>query len=503
MRGATPIAVPAPTAPIILLTASEPGPDVVVPGMSGVLQLDTSRMQTMPLVSSLAFESELRLRNASNSHVYFQVVAFDAAGKGQISQLREFGTDPSLRFQQRDSESACRGRALTRIAEVSGTDMAEGWDADPRIVRTTAIYRPDVQGVAYYEFELDQGGFIIAATGEHDRPIPNWSSMGQSKIAQLEAKAGVHKSRIAKIYKLDALAYVAEDAMGSMVTRLGNLPDEMIDLPAVLREGTPTPASFDRRPWATWSALKSRYATNYRPFLRQLRDNSADLWKLERSSVVGPLGWSSWTTYEADGGTSAQPLYYQHTYGSCAVGCGPVAWAILFCWGDRQAHEGNAYWSGRTGLYRTDGGYSGSATKAPLTLDSGVKNVTEELNGYMGTWCISGSGATWPSRMDDAEDYLVGRTGANCYSAGSDVGVNFNSYRDEVLESIRDRDTPGVVGTGFLSHYPVAYKYRYRTQKVLWETIYDREFYVNNGWGSTSSFEWVEAGTFLYGTLYP
>ncbi|MCB9919895.1 MAG: hypothetical protein H6832_15945 [Planctomycetes bacterium] len=501
MRGVTPIALPAPAAPVVLLAADKLGDNREVPGMTGVLQLDTARMQTLPLVSNAAFETAMKLRTHTNAHTFFQVVTFDEAGNGRISRLQEFGTDPSLQFRQIDSEATCRNRVQQRVAEVVGTEMAEGWDAVPSIVRVTPMYRPDVQGVAYYEYEMDLGGFLVASTGEHDRPISNWSSVGKSKMAQLEERAGAET--IYKVYKLDALCYVAENSMGAMITRVGNLPDRMINLPAVLREGTPTPASFDRKSWRTWSELKTAYADNYRPFVRQLRDNCADLWRAERTAVVGPLDWSSWTTYLADGGTSAQPLYYQHTYGSCYVGCGPVAWAILFCWGDRQAHEGNPVWSARTGLYRTDGGYGSSSTKAPLSLDAGVKNVTEELNGRLGTWCISGSGATWPSRMDDADGYLVGRTGATCDSKGSDIGANLSSYRDEISSSIRDRDTPGVVGTGFLSHYPVAYKYRYRTKKVLFATVYDREFYVNNGWGSTASFEWVEAGTFVYGVLYP
>lgn len=105
--------------------------------------------------------------------------------------------------------------------------------------------------------------------------------------------------------------------------------------------------------------------------------------------------------------------------------------------------------------------------------------------------------------MDDADGYLSGRTGADAYSQGSDVGVNFASYRDQIRNSIRDRDTPAVMGTGFLSHYPVAYKYRYRTKRDFWGTHYQCEFYVNNGWGSTSSFEWVDDGSFVYGILRP
>ena len=64
----------------------------------------------------------------------------------------------------------------------------------------------------------------------------------------------------------------------------------------------------------------------------------------------------SWDYYWAAGGGSDQPDYYQFQYGNCQVGCGPVAWAMLFCWGDYQAENGNSYWAGRTGLYRRTAG---------------------------------------------------------------------------------------------------------------------------------------------------
>jgi len=47
-----------------------------------------------------------------------------------------------------------------------------------------------------------------------------------------------------------------------------------------------------------------------------------------------------------------QPNYYQFDYPKkgCAVGCGPVAWTMLFCWADKQAGIGNPYWGPCWGL---------------------------------------------------------------------------------------------------------------------------------------------------------
>lgn len=78
--------------------------------------------------------------------------------------------------------------------------------------------------------------------------------------------------------------------------------------------------------------------------------------------------------------------------------------------------------------------------------------------------------------------------------------------------SIAYRRTPAVIGTGWLSHYPVAqrgYAWQHRTirHSFLWwdwtETVTDTAFYVNNGWGGGGSGEWIDASTWFAGEIYP
>lgn len=216
-----------------------------------------------------------------------------------------------------------------------------------------------------------------------------------------------------------------------------------------------------------------------------------------------------WTYYYAAGREAAQPNYYQFQHGDCLVGCGPVAWAILFCWADYQAETGNSYWAARVGLFRECGG-TGTNAVAPLTQTDCVENVIREIHDQVHTFCWSGQGATAPWDMGGASEYLSGRT-------GTDLTTHYNSFGwcDDVLRiyaqnSIRDRGTPAVIGTGWLSHYPVAYGYAWRTRVVkkcfLWwcwyETVYDRWFIVNPGQPG-GVFEWVPASTWFAGEIYP
>lgn len=215
----------------------------------------------------------------------------------------------------------------------------------------------------------------------------------------------------------------------------------------------------------------------------------------------------AYTYYWADGSVSQQP-FNQFTSGGCAIGCGGVAWTILFLWGDLQAETGNAYWAPRWGLYRQNGG-RGSNAVAPTTQTTGVNNVITEIASDIGTFCSFGQGATYPWEMSDARDYLSGRTGTGLVTHYNSLGIHESRLREYARNSIRDRDTPAVIGTGWLSHYPVAYGYAWQKRIVrkcfifCWdEEVYDRWFYVNQGWGGVGN-DWVPADTWFAGEIYP
>lgn len=206
----------------------------------------------------------------------------------------------------------------------------------------------------------------------------------------------------------------------------------------------------------------------------------------------------------------SQPAYDQFDYHGCAVGCGPVAWAILFGWADRQAAGGNAYWAPRWGIYRQNGGYGADAV-APLARDAGVDSMIDEFHNDCGTWCAFGQGATNPWSMGDAWHYLSGRTGTRLEAHYNAVGIHEDSLRDWAISSIRDRATPAVIGTGWLSHYPVAFGYAWQQRVIrhsfLWwswtETVTDRCFYVNEGWGGGGAGDWIDASTWFAGSIFP
>ena len=493
-------------------------------------------------------------------------------------------------------------RAAQLVEEVRGTDMTSGWSNAHLNGEVRELLRPDVDGVAYYEFDVEPEGYVIVSTGDHDYPIPHWSHEGDSPTERLDEQAGA--GEITVYYKLDALAYAGEDVHGDRVATYGQQPMQIIGLDALrgralstLRKGTS--ASYDMQAWASWDDLKRGFTESYGLLTDALRDEAMDAWQVEteiaadgrgvprgasysvalpaslaklrihgpgacfveRERISGDVdrlalhidedaptheklpftvtlayangrserlrffvdgsaepvdgsihtaigdtapgamgGWSPWTYYWA-GYTSDQRKYYQFDISGCFSGCGATAWTMLIGWADNQAARGNTYWAPRNGLYRVNGGYGADAV-APSWQSSGIVNVQTEIRGHIDTFCSFGSGATFPADMDEVSDYFVNRSGTREWTHYNVLGISETRLREYARNSIRDRRTPAIIGTGWLTHYPLAWGYAWSSSSSFWGTSYSRWFYVNQGWGGSGD-GWVSASTWFAGEIYP
>jgi hypothetical protein len=227
---------------------------------------------------------------------------------------------------------------------------------------------------------------------------------------------------------------------------------------------------------------------------------SSDVVKIQ--SDWGPWHFF-WTGLRDDQTHNYQRLYSQFTIGSCSSGCGATAWAMLFGWADHQATIGNPIWQRHRGIYRQNGGYA-TDDDAPRNMDDGIRNIIREIRGYIGTACVLGNAPTYPSNMFDARHYLERRDGSGMRYLWFPVSLGSISTRAK--ESIVQRRAPVIIGTGFLSHYPLAYGYAWQSRIVgwwLWEhTEYNQWFYVNQGWGGSSN-GWVSDSTWFAGEILP
>ncbi|MBN2003562.1 MAG: hypothetical protein JXA21_09425 [Anaerolineae bacterium] len=219
-----------------------------------------------------------------------------------------------------DVPAAVQRRAAEFLEELRGSEMAPEWQ-DARINPDARIlYRPDIEGPAYYEFTVEKpisdtattyepAGFIQLATGEHDYVLTQWDVSGMSPAQELEELAPLGAD-LTEFYKLDSLSYVAEyeeftplgiTTMATDVINLGEMPDRIIGLegipeePAELvsegvdfegnpwREGPEALPLTGKESWDSWAALKTGYEEEYGPLLAALEQRAGEEWELQNN----------------------------------------------------------------------------------------------------------------------------------------------------------------------------------------------------------------------------
>ena len=216
--------------------------------------------------------------------------------------------------------------------------------------------------------------------------------------------------------------------------------------------------------------------------------------------------WSSFSYYSIPD-EWVFPDYRQHTYGNCAVGCGPVAWAMIFGYFDRRSHYVSwQHGTGSQGLYRsgTDGTYGSNSQVAPSWSDYRMRRYTEKINRILGTFCLFSGGATTIGAMDNVLSFFRSRQTGNPRLASnrwflSYIGIYKESIAAWTREKVRE-GWPVIVSmketwvSGF--HYPVVTKYRRRSRRYRncvkflfvkicgsWKTEYNNDMYLHQGWG--------------------
>ena len=464
-------------------------------------------------------------------------------------------------------------RAADLVASVAGTKMAPNWKDAKLSGRVTALYRPDLEEVAYYEVEVSPSGFVVVSAGEHDHPIVHWSSSTTPPSRLLQDKARIAGDVAVKFFRLDALSYAAEDDAGRLVAKLGNLPGQMdvqgIDLAygvqfdstwepeadeggkvtggelitrALRSEGDAVVGhvrfageeretletfrpSVTLRPFDSWQELKIQYGLSFQDRIEALRASAKPSWgrsdaaQPDESQMTVKSGSFGWNYVESDGGPAAQRAYQQYPPGWspewCYSGCGATAWAMLFGWADYVAHNnpaGDNKWANHTGIFRAGGGYGDPSVVAPNEWwDTGVYNMTLQIEANISTWCSGDQGATAPWSMNGAVNYLYGRANLGVYTSYNALTMGNAGNTQDAINTIAYERSPAIIGTGdmFVAHYRLAYGYAWRWLPTGGEGI----FHVNNGWGYGANMghdsdgdnvgdgDWISANVWFAGKL--
>ena len=221
--------------------------------------------------------------------------------------------------------------------------------------------------------------------------------------------------------------------------------------------------------------------------------------------------WSGFTQYSIPY-ESLMPNYDQHDCcGGCSSGCTPVAWAQIFAYYDRVAHENSGSGYSRNhwrGMY----GISGDPwEKAPGDLNWRVKKYIEALRVPLRTRCENGKGSTTMSNTDNVDGWFRERQGSGkvirLYSPnlikqigdyikrgypvvnsfwyrGSDGSRKEKSGHDVVVTKIKERRR------SYKTCRRVGW-FLWRRTKCDWNTEYDYEWYRRMGWGDDDENGWT------------
>lgn len=223
-----------------------------------------------------------------------------------------------------------RRRVAQRLESLRDTSLGEGAQAAELGREVCPIYRPDIKGVAYWEFEIvglkntaardrkSEGpdnnagggvGFMLATAGRHDIPLSHWSLSVEPPSRALESKAKAAGGEVARIVKLDTLAYAAEDAKGNYLAHVGQFPPLISGMGtnAKTQQSISTATALPSQPskndedavklsfassgaavtkvklaaWRSWADAKRRYAAVYKPQLAALTTHASTHWELE------------------------------------------------------------------------------------------------------------------------------------------------------------------------------------------------------------------------------
>lgn len=469
--------------PDLLLVSPVTVPAQSAAGVRGQLHLPMDSMQVLYLGAT----TELPV-NPYGTKVHYQFVDFEPSGI-TLSECFEAAAGQLIGDLRVAAPTNLHAMAQ-QYADEAGASGEAAWGAPVVSRQARPIYRPDMAVPAYYEFEVAPSGFLVVATAEHDVPVPHWSSEGTGPTARLVRDALAQGRVATRCFKLDTLSYVAEGGAEEIVAQLGNLPARLEQV---------QDSTVAQHAWTSWTECKQGYVASYGSMLQQLRLQAIGEW----AAVLGTTDatWSAWSTSWA-GTHEDQCFYYQFDVNGCPSGCGPTAWMMLFGWADYRASVGDAVWAGKQGIYRTNGSVNGSDAVAPRYNDTGIENAIREIRAQVRTFCTPNGGATYPWDMALASAYLAPRTSATIRVEYNAVGSHEDRLREIARYSIAVLRRPVVIGTGWLSHYPLAYGYRSRTKQEWWGTAVERQFYVNQGWGGVDN-AWINAGTWFTGELRP
>lgn len=440
-----------------------------------------------------------------------------------IAQARaDEAVSNSLSVPLSQVSEATRLVAQTRLRAAAGTPAAPAWKNAVLGPRAIALYRPDIEGIAYYEIPVlakgKPAGVITVSTGPHDFPVVFWRNQSTGPAADLVSKAVESGQSLHRLYRLSPLDYVGEDRQGEVIGLSRHTAGVTEALQPVagaasgvvkggaLPRGEPPAVRVIER--ASWADAKSKFSEFNTEALMSRQREAGKAWSFyAKASTRATRAWPTPTPgkqYSVIEEPTDMPFYNQIPTGTapnssyCASGCGPTAWAMVAGWYDRRATA--AAWARGYGRLYTNGP---TDVRADPWMSPSIRDFIWDIRSVLGTDCSPGVPAGWtlPYKMGRITDWLKNRgVSLRATEEYSNWFVSYASIRDHAIRQIQAH-RPVVIGIGHGSnmHYPVAVAYQ---EYAIPGGEPEREFFANMGWGGSSD-GWIPADIWYSGGLEP
>ena len=383
----------------------------------------------------------------------------------------------TLSLSEVPPESVDIAEALLKAT--AGSEATPEWTDASRLRDRAYVYlRQDVEGPAYYEFGVTDGGRILVATGAHDSPVPAFSDLGAPIASMLYEQASRRGKTVAGLHRLNSNTSVATDTRGHVVAALGGPQlDGDASLAEYERAMVPDDDELMRKsvaPRGTRVAYGQQWKTLYRRDEKSARTGAEGSPKL----AVSDVKWLyhrdllrarvRWDQPDVDPGPK-----------TCWAGCAPVALAQVAAYLAYSDRWGNPKYAG-SGARNLYPNVSTSAT-APQAIQL-ISSLHSELGSLCWPNMVKGEFAdTWvpfvnesavaPWNMDRFKAWARKRNASVRFSTS--WGGPWGGDEDAAWNAIR-RGNPVVLGWNY-THYNVGVGAGFLNgDKYVW---------VNNGWG--------------------
>lgn len=386
-------------------------------------------------------------------------------------------------------------------AAVAKNSNNEGWNANSKVTAVNPIYIDGIDSKSYWECKVEtdgnDAGYVMVTANKADILVPELSQTGNTLTETYRQLTGREDITICRYDWFRSAAYPGKKSglgksasgEGKPLATIGFENDFQMSS-SLSKTSAEIDTSEEFEEFAADYAAKARlnnclprYApenvSNYYDDLlledvpddglsktaASWRDITAELSNKCSTPSRSPWHTPQWKQFKKSNGYS--------------IGCGAVAWAIVYGYWDAFKGKGRLF-----GSSFDAGNYTANGDEKRTQ----IKNVITRIAQDIGTVDVNSQGLTWPSKMEYG--YKYGRScGYGSTRVIKDNGSEYSKF-NTVKNSLRN-NRPVILlihadGIGIVNHYVVIEKARKTQTKYLWKW-HDRNVYykVNYGWGST------------------